>query len=1425
MLLSGHGIAQPDVLWVSTFAPHKADSAPHWIRKIVQDHRGLIWLATKRGVVRYDGLAFRYYNRLKVISGDVSDIEVIGPRLLIGLRNGGLYWFDPQRETLSVVRTRVGDLANIGVQSLFRDGQAVWIAAFSGLYRFDLISGEIRTFNHNPLDDLALPGQIVTDILRADGDHLWIATDAGLGQLNERTGEFRIVRIFPDQQPAITRIVKDDNGQLLIGTLNHGLLRIPPNLARVQRIRLPVTSDKLQILDMLRTRQGAYWLATSEGLFVKRSAADNWLPVQTSNGEGRALTLFEDQAGLIWIGSIRGLRLSLGYEATFGRIVYAPVQGRGLSHNMITGVAEWPNGDILISSYGGLDALNPDTLQVRSVYRTTLGADLSARLLALVVDRYGAAWLVDHKGQLGRLEIGQKPRVVAQLPGVEANFRVNFMLMDTQDRLWIGTNWGVAVFQWSQTTKQMALRHWYPIGGESVFGRAEFTSAAVEASGVMWFGTRGSGLVRFLPEQSTAQVILHDSGNPSALPDNNIHAIALDKTGRLWVATDAGLAVMRHSDSFEFQSVPLEAKDIFVSDSALLFDSRGALWLFGDEGILRWQPEMKALRRFGPPDGVPPFLVPPLVGMETSRGWLVIGGQHGVLVAQRFQRWLPRVSPRVVVTQIRVGDRGWQPLGSGQVNLSYGNNDISLRAIVTDYLSPQNNHLYYRLNPLDNDWRETNAGTEINFSNLPPGNYQLELKGKTAQGYETQTVFSLKLSVAPPIWLTPQAYAIYLLVLAFIVGAVLWLYRRKMARQEAIAEQLRNSDRIKDEFLSIVSHELRTPLTGIIGLTQALLSGSAGKLNEDVQEGLKLIEGSGRRLAALVNEILDFKRLSHRKLHIHPVPVDLAAVVDVVTAVSKPLIQNKPIRLEVDIEDNLPPVRADSVRLQQILFNLVGNAIKFTERGEVRISARKLDASRIRVSVSDTGSGIAPEHRERIFKPFEQIERSLSREQHGSGLGLAITRELVRLHGSDLFVDSTLGEGSTFYFDLSISDAEQGEEIVPVLASNSDVPDTLPQNADESGEQPRVLVVDDEAVNRRVLVDFLRLAGFRPDAVKSGDEALRCIEHTDYDLVILDVMMPRLSGYEVCRRIRAKFSPIELPVLLISARREEQDIIFGLESGANDFVIKPINKEVLLARVKTLVLLKEIHVARQQEEARKTLEQAFQKLKRYFPEVLVRQVIEQQKAVSLIPSRRLITVLFADMQGFTELTDRFEAEVITELLNEFVVSMGEVVERHDGVLNEVLGDGLVVFFGAPEDMPRKQQAHAAVETAVAMQKTMQALGRKWLEQGIDHQVGLRVGIHQDFATVGNIGSEKLMAYRAVGSGVNLAHRLQTCCEAGEVAVSYAIYAHTRHQYRYSALSEAFFKGFLHAHRYAKLRINADLNIAETTSENDIEHGS
>ncbi|MBD0822466.1 tetratricopeptide repeat protein [Aestuariibaculum marinum] len=556
--------------------------------------------------------------------------------------------------------------------------------------------------------------------------------------------------------------------------------------------------------------------------------------------------------------------------------------------------------------------------------------------------------------------------------------------------------------------------------------------------------------------------------------------------------------------------------------------------------------------------------------------------------------------------------------------------------------------------------------------------------------------------------------------------------------------QLEKIDLLKDQFLANTSHELRTPLNGIIGLSESLKDGAAGPLSFKAIENLDMIVNSGKRLSNLVNDILDFSKLKNNDLQLSIHPVDLYAITNLVLKVSESLIKGKTLQLINSVPKDIHLVEADENRLQQILFNLIGNAIKFTDSGTVQVKA-ELKNNFIKVAVSDTGIGIPADKFESIFKSFEQIDGSVERAYGGTGLGLSVTKQLVELHGGTIHVESKLGEGSTFMFTLPLSETDRKDVAsIKRIATNDEVHKIKPDDEcvkvemlNSENTNIKILVVDDEPINRRVLENHLRVAGYSVVEAGSGQEALNLMKTENFNLILLDIMMPNLSGYEVCEMIRKDYSASELPIVLLTAKNRVSDLVAGFNVGANDYLTKPFSKNELLSRIKTHVNLNGIHKA----------------TSRFVPTEFLKSVGREAITDVVLGDHieKHVTVLFTDIRDYTSLSESMTPEQNFKFVNAYVGRMGPLIKKNKGFVNQYLGDGIMALF--PE------KASHALQATIDMQKVLIEYNQRRISEGF-RPISVGMGLHTGELVMGIIGDVYRNDTAIIADTVNTASRME-----------------------------------------------------------------
>jgi two-component system, sensor histidine kinase ChiS len=1267
-----------------------AEGLPHsTVFSTAQDAEGFLWFGTQNGIARHDGYGFRVFRNDPLDATSLSDNDAGGVfadpdgGLWIRTWGGGLSHFDPETERFTRYRHDPLDPSSLSgdrVQTVFVDRQGgVWAGTFrEGLNRLDRAKGRFRRYRYDPRDPTGLTNDRIWNLAEDASGALWIGTDRGLNRLDVRSGTFRSWRADPSDPSGLPHdqvraIHVDAAGMLWVGTAA-GLCRFDPLSERFERFQLTgpgATVPGSEVINVVASdRHGALWIGTEGGgLYrfrprtrqLERFANDPGDPSSLSHDDVRSV--YEDRSGILWIGTRGGGVNKLDNNPPrFQHLRHEPGSGNSLPSESIHSLLVDRGGALWVGTwYGGLSRVSADGREVvhfepRPEEPGALG---DSDVNALLEDSEGSVWVGTWKAGLHRLDPAtgrfHRFRHDPADPHSLSHDNVLSLLEDGAGSLWVGTREGGL----SRLDKRSGRfeRHVSSPSDPASLASNTVNVLYEDRSGVLWVGT-DRGLDRRDPATGRFDHFRRQPGDPSSLSHDRVMTIHEDGAGQLWVGTRGGglSRLDRASGRFTHHT----EREGLPSNTVLCIREHGAaLWLATDAGLSRLDVEQGTFRNYDQADGLSGNAFNAGACATDAAGELLFGGDAGV---NRFHpdrlKDNPHVPP-VVLTAFRKFDKS-VPMeqvisGTGAIELSWRDNFFSFEFAALDFVNPGKNRYAYQLEGFDPGWIYSGNRRYASYTNLDGGDYVFRVKGSNNDGVWNEAGVAVRLRIVAPPWKTWWAYALYA---AALCSAVIFYVRlktrgqaqalaaqsRELERQRLFVESLQRVDRLKDEFLANTSHELRTPLNGIIGIAESLLDGAAGALPERMRSNLTMIAASGRRLFHLVNDILDFAKLRNSDIVLQSGAVDIRAVVEVVLAICAPLAAGRPLQLHNDVPRGLPAVEADENRLHQILYNLVGNAIKFTPSGSVSVRAA-LAGAQLEVRVSDTGIGIAPDKLEGVFLPFEQADGSTARQYGGTGLGLSITRHLVELHGGSIRVESERGHGSTFTFTLPLSeqaapeDEGRRERLAPVGAASVGLAAEAPAPA---GDGPRILVVDDDPINVQVLVNILGLERYTVRTAASGAEALAAVQAEDFQLVLLDVMMPGMSGYEVCRLLRQSHSLLDLPVLMLTARGRLQDVATGLDAGANDYLAKPFDKRELMARARTLLTMKEagsraLEQARQLESERqqRRLSETLRDLSRAMSstldlhevlerllESLTRVVVSDGAAVSLLEGER-----------------------------------------------------------------------------------------------------------------------------------------------------------------------------------------------------------
>ena len=1349
---------------------------------IFKDSKGFMWFGTYEGLNRYDGQSVQVYKNDPNLDNTISINTITSifedkkGRMWIGTTRG-LNLFDRETETFYIFKDTVNgrDLGRIFVYTIQEDSKGiVWVTGSPGFFKFNIDEEEFTTYKYDSNNPFGMPQDWSAGIFIENDRKIWIGHN-GFGISEFSTTDEKFIN-YKFEDPSlngdeilsyntIRDIIPYGNGKLLLGSFG-GLLSFDITAKSFERVIIDgnpfeATTDITQ-----SKNPNEVWVSTAgPGLYLidlNSYKFQQWTSTKENIlglNENSLNCLFLDDQELLWVGTNRkGINI-LDTKNPFQ--IYQS-SNSWLSSNLISHIFEDSKGSIWIAtSGGGLNIIN-NKEQHDIFINSEFGKFFSKKYVTSIEeDNEQNIWIGTSGDGLYKysLHTGKYKRF-SNDPSDSTTLShnvVEYIKKDNNNRLWIGTYWGYSLMD-------LKTEKFLHEGSERIF------AILPETPNKIWFGFSLYGLIYKDFKKNEVIIYKNDKDDSLSISGNSIQTIFMDLDSIIWIGTREGLNRFNRKDK---NFIRFTVNDGLCDNSVtgILEDDMGNLWISTNRGLSKYNKKSSTFSNYYLEDGLQSNQFSRGACYKSKNGLFYFGGVNGLTVFNP-EKVIPRESrPKVAITGFYLFNQPVPLKSKGKVeysyqflldkpieltesiNLNYKEKIFSFDFSALDYVNPDKIQYAYMLEGLEEQWNYTSSSKRFTtYTNLDQGTYSFKVKATNSDGIWNDTPTILAIKVDPPPWKTWWAYTIYGLIIIGIFYAynrshqkTLIRKQKELERERLLNEKLNKADKLKDEFLANTSHELRTPLTGIIGITESLQDGVAGKPSDEMKSNLSLIISSAKRLSSLVNSILDFSKLKTHELELAIKPIDLRTVTDVVIQISQSLIKGKPVTLVNEIDPTISLVEADEERIYQIMHNLIGNAIKFTSEGNIQVSAvEKQDV--VQVCVKDTGIGIPEDKIEDIFKSFEQVDASITREHGGTGLGLTITKQLVELHGGNIWIESKIDLGTSVYFTLpksadvksTIRDQQVLSKVVePVGVDEQEEKRDVEEKLTPIDSRFNILIVDDETINQQVLSNHLSRDNFKILRAMNGQEALEALDREKLDLVLLDIMMPKMSGYEVCREIRKRYLPSELPVIMITAKNQIMDLVEGLDSGANDYLAKPFSKSELLARLKTHLNLYNINAA----------------YLRFIPKEFIR-ALGHENIVDVKLGDHVqdeMTILFSDIRSFTTITENLSAEDSFELLNEYLKHISPAISHNNGFIDKYIGDAVMALFHT--------KAEDAVKAAIEAQRNLAVYNdeRKTKKK---EKIHLGIGIHTGPLMMGTIGVENRMDGTVISDAVNLASRLE-----------------------------------------------------------------
>ena len=1118
---------------------------------VVQDASGVMWFGTKGGLARYDGVQFQVFHH---VAGDPTSL--------------------PHNTVGGLLLDRQGRLWTSGLEA--------------GLNRYDPATGGFMHWAHDPSDPASLAiDKVWTMAQTADGT-LWVGTEEGLDRTRADGRHFDHVPSPPrdDGEPdhfgAVGALYVDRHDRLWIGS-THGVFRRDPD-GRIRRIR---AADPGVLIDAWSIDGNAgddeIRIAASHGLFLV-GADDVARPFDTPGlPDTNIMTSARDRAGRLWIGTQKGLYLQQRPHAPLIAVIDKPVMYGNLPGSWVWKITVDREGGLWFALFdGGVAYLAPGWHGMSRYTHIPDDPDSlrDSMATAMARARDGMLWVGERGGRVDKLE-PSTGRVQHVLSGLRGD--VQGMTEDADHNLWIATKGALYRYRDGQLDRvdpdQAALRtpleveagpagrlyvrtfnqglfrvdpHTLAVTPVAIDGgndRARWGSQMTLRFGVFWYAGDG-GLYRLDPARDQFEPV------PGVDNDRAVDAFDTSPDG-FWLARPDGLEHYRRvPDGLQLdRRVGAAAGWPSINVVDLRIDAHKRVWIFGSDGLWRFDPDSGSFRVMGLQDG--------LANGEFFRGYSRL--EDGTIYAPTFGGVVgfnpdliddrQGTPPLLAITGVRVRRHGklHELPPDGTLTVDWRDREVSVVARLVSYVDPAANRYRFRMVGLDPGWVDVDHRGEREFAGLTAGDYRLEVMAAGADGRWITLAHPLRIHVDAPPWERWWAWLAYAIAAALLAMFVLALWQRRLAQRHRfdLSEQQRHlaeaASAAKTRFLATLSHEIRTPMTGVMGMAELLL---ATPLRADQSDYAHAMQRSGAMLLKLLNDALDLARIEAGRFELEPAPFDPRELLQDVARLTLAQVQGKRIGFTLEASADLPPaLLGDATRIKQILLNLTGNAVKFTERGKVTLSARRRHGD-VEFSVSDTGPGIPEASQSRLFQRFEQEDGPQRRA--GSGLGLAICRELVTLMGGSIELESRLAQGSTFRVRLPL----------PEAAEESTAEPAMPATPGERARVPacRVLLVEDDAIVAAVIRGLLQAQGHRVTYVTHGLGALAELSNARFDLMLLDLDLPGVDGFQVARMVRQREAAGEhLAIVAITARSGGDEEARARAAGMDGFARKPIS--------------------------------------------------------------------------------------------------------------------------------------------------------------------------------------------------------------------------------------------------------------------------
>jgi signal transduction histidine kinase/ligand-binding sensor domain-containing protein/DNA-binding response OmpR family regulator len=1200
---------------------------------MIQDKQGYIWIGTDDGLNRFDGYGFKQYyserkdttslisNRITSLYEDnagqlwvgtvesgtciynreqdnfiqkkiitdrqipVTDIIQDNYGVLYFATNSGVFMFDPIKNETKIIESLIG--SSFTVLEFGKDSILYVGSQYSGVGFLDKDSMQIKRIEiSDPEQNLLLESTRVTDLFFDNNEQFWIITKKGFFYYDKKelkTFKKSKFNTWNIGQPSWECIAQDHYGSIWIGSENNGVNLIS-NTYNEQIIEHnnynPLSISNNNIQSILIDNQDNIWLGHyGGGISMLPSHKKNFSTIARSEHSENTLSheivnaVFEDSKGRLWIGTWGGgLNLfdrKTNYYTHFKADATKP---NTISNNVIRFIFEDYENNIWVCTNNGLCMYNErDENFIIHQPPNWLGTPI----YMMIEDKPGVFLIVSSGAGLIEYKWKTRSSVVynRKNSSISSDF-IRCIAKDKDNNLWLGTH-GSGIHLLNRSTNEFHNFKFDKANDLSLSNNVIYV-ITIDRKDNVWIGTMGGGLNYFNKKDSTFKVFTRNDG----LPNDVVNGIKEDARGNIWLSTNKGISKYTPPYYYRGELIPLD----------LAFEK-------GEKGYFK---------NFDTNYGLQSNEFKPNCFAEDSKGRFYFGGVQGLSYFYPDSVSQKLVFPKVIINDLLLFNKEVtinEDAGSilqkhisltERIVLKHQKSFFTLKFTALHYAAPEYLNYAYRLVGFNDEWNYVGNKRSATYTNLDPGEYEFEVIASNNAELWDYNATKLQIKILPPYYRTKLAYGLYLILLVSFIWFLRWNIKRRarinfeLKENKNETDRLREVDEMKMKFFTNISHEFKTPLSLISGPLDLLLV----RFKEDKKlfNQLSLMQRNTKHLLRLINQLLDLRKLEIGNLSFKASTGDFIQFVKEITSSFEQTAKHKDIDLTFTTELNSQLAWFNPDWIEKIVFNLLSNAFKFTPaKGSIRLNICKLSGETVesefninninnedflKVTVEDSGIGIAPEYVDKVFNRFFQVPSSISKNKEGTGIGLSLVKDLIELHNGGVDLKSEEGKGSKFTFILPIGQKQveinKVQELELKYSGNHAIIDDLDESHETNIQKEKILLVDDN----HDIIEFMRESLkdiFEVLEASNGIEGLALAKEHFPAIIITDVMMPIMDGLEFCEKIKSNRITCHIPVIMLSAKTSDDSQISGIESGADDYIAKPFNIQILKKKVARLI--------------------------------------------------------------------------------------------------------------------------------------------------------------------------------------------------------------------------------------------------------------